>query len=91
MSSERLLEGINGMSGESTFRNLLNGSRATPLRKEPIGCQGSFRLSKAQPVGEEGFSGGRMPDGDFAAELLSFALEVVRDILFADSSLGIES
>ncbi len=91
MSSERLLEGMNGKSGESTFQNFLNGSRATPLRNEPIGCQGSVRLSKAQPVGEEGFSGGRTPDVDFAAELFSFAPEVVRDILFADSSLAMET
>ena len=91
MSSGRLLEGMNGKSGESTFRNFLSGLRATPLRNEPIGCQGSFRLSKAQPVGEEGFSGGRMPDGDFAAELFSIAPKVERDTLFADSSLAMET
>ena len=91
MSSGRLLEGMNGKSGESTFRNFLSGLQATLWRDEPTGCDGSFRHSTAQPVGEEGFSGGRMPDGDFAAELFPIALEVVRDILFADSALGMES
>ena len=79
------------MSGESTLPDFLSGLLATPLRNEPKGCNGSVRLSKAQPVGVEGFSGVRTPDGDFAAELFSFAPEVVRDTLFADSSLAIET
>jgi hypothetical protein len=91
MSSRRLLEGMSGMSGESIFRNLLSGLQATPLRNEPDGCDVLFRRSNAQAVGGAEFSGGRTADVDFAAELFSFAPEVVRDTLFADSSLRMET
>lgn len=79
------------MSGESIFRNLLSGSKATPLQDEPDGCDGLLQRSNAQAVGGAGFSGGRTADVDFAAELFSFAPEVVRDTLFADSSLTMET
>ncbi len=91
MSSRKLLKCMSGMSGESAFRSFLSGLQATPLRNEPGVCDGLFRRSKAQPVGGAGFSVGRTPDGDFAAELISFAPEVVRDVLFADSSLAMET
>ena len=88
MSSGGILEGMNGTSGESTFRSFLSGLQATPLRDKPNGCDGCFWLCGAQPVGGEGFSVARTPDGDFAAEFFSIAPEAERNTLFADSSLA---
>lgn len=88
MGSGRILEGMNGKFGESTVQNFLSGLQATPLRDEPNGCDSCFWLCGAQPVGEEGFSVVRTPDGDFAAELFSITSGAERNTLFADSSLS---
>lgn len=88
MSSGQLMEGMNGTFVKGIFWNLVRGLQASSVHDEPKGCDGEFRLSTAQPLGEEVFSGGRTSEDDFAAELFSFAEEILRDASFADSSLA---